>query len=108
MGQLVSSNCNNLSNDELIDTLMDNNYLRSDHLQKVLRSVDRKLYFTNEYKLLAYRDSAWQYNQIHLSAPSIYASVLEYLDIQQGHTFLNIGSGIGYFSTVAGLLLGEL
>lgn len=107
MGQFLSSNCTISSNDDLVNFLIKHHFVRTDKVERVLRGVDRRLYFTDEDKEYAYRDMAWQSNQIHLSAPSVYASVLENLELQQGNTFLNIGSGIGYFSTVAGLLLGK-
>lgn len=107
MGQFMSIDGNIDNNNDLIDFLIKNNYVRTAIVEKVLRCVDRKLYFPDEDKIHSYRDSAWQSREIHLSSPSVYASVLECLELQQGNTFLNIGSGTGYFSTVAGLLLGE-
>jgi len=76
-------------------------------VESVLRSIDRGFYFANEDKHLAYQDIAYQSGHIHLSAPGVYAAVLENLGLQSGHKFLNIGSGIGLLSTVAGLLLGK-
>uniref|UniRef100_A0A2S2P9Q9 Protein-L-isoaspartate O-methyltransferase domain-containing protein 1 n=1 Tax=Schizaphis graminum TaxID=13262 RepID=A0A2S2P9Q9_SCHGA len=106
MGQFISSNRNDNSNDELINTLIKREYIHTINVEKAFRSVDRGLYYTSDNKQNAYRDTAWQYDKIHLSAPSVYATVLECLDLHKGHKFLNIGSGVGYFSTLAGLLLG--
>lgn len=107
MGQLISSDGNNHSNDDLINTLIRRQYITSPDVERVFRCVDRGLYYTSDNKADAYRDSAWLYEKVHLSAPSIYAIVLECLDLCMGNKFLNIGSGVGYFSTVAGLLLGK-
>ncbi|XP_060857352.1 protein-L-isoaspartate O-methyltransferase domain-containing protein 2-like [Metopolophium dirhodum] len=106
MGQLESTNRAYYSNDELINALIERECIHSINVEKVFRSVDRGLYYTNDNKLNAYRDTDWQSGDVYLSAPSAYATVLECLDIHKGHKFLNIGSGIGYFSTLAGLLLG--
>ena len=54
----------------------------------------------------AYEDHAWKRGNYHLSAPCIYTKALESLDIKRGQSFLNLGSGTGYLSTMAGLLLG--
>ena len=56
--------------------------------------------------LEAYEDRAWRHGNIHLSAPCIYTRAMESLYLEKGLSLLNIGSGTGYFSTMAGLLLG--
>ncbi|XP_060873644.1 protein-L-isoaspartate O-methyltransferase domain-containing protein 1-like [Metopolophium dirhodum] len=104
------------SNDEMINSLIKRKYIHTINVEKVFRSVDRGLYITDDDKLNAYRDIIVVQNHCHprqssafvvnLSAPSVYATALECLDLHNGHTFLNIGSGLGYFSTLAGLSLG--
>lgn len=76
------------------------------------RLVDRRRFFPVEGQYIAYKDLAWKSDlgspgRIHISAPCIYGNVLESLDLQEGNSFLNIGSGTGYLSTVAGYLLGK-
>lgn len=65
-----------------------------------------------EGRNIAYKDLAWKSDsgspgRIHISAPCIYGNVLECLDLQEGNSFLNVGSGTGYLNTVAGYLLGK-
>lgn len=55
---------------------------------------------------LAYQDRPYKHGQIHLSAPHMYATVLEALDLHGGQTFLNVGSGSGYLSCLAAKMLG--
>lgn len=54
-----------------------------------------------------HQDLAWRHGNIHLSAPCIYSEVMEALDLHPGLSFLNMGSGTGYLSTMVGLILGE-
>lgn len=105
MGQHVSV-CH--TNDELVNTLIKQRVIRTKNVERVLRCVDRGFYYPNEHKSDAYRDSAFVYGKIHLSAPCIYAKALECLCLNPGDKFLNIGSGIGYLSTLAGLLIGKM
>ena len=82
-----------------------------------LRLVDRGDYVPEPKRAEAYKDAAYRTSlsptdeanspHLHLSAPSIYSSAIEQLDIQPGHAFLNIGSGTGYINTVVGYLLSK-
>uniref|UniRef100_A0A3P8UQ94 Protein-L-isoaspartate (D-aspartate) O-methyltransferase domain containing 2 n=1 Tax=Cynoglossus semilaevis TaxID=244447 RepID=A0A3P8UQ94_CYNSE len=93
-------------NDDLIDNLKEAYYIRSDLVEKAFRAIDRADYYLDEYRDNAYKDLAWRHGNIHLSAPCIYSEVMEALDLHPGLSFLNLGSGTGYLSTMVGLILG--
>ncbi|KAF4527258.1 hypothetical protein B566_EDAN006977 [Ephemera danica] len=95
------------TNDELVDNLVYAQYVRSPSVENVMRSVDRGHF--QQYPVNSatpYQDAAWKKGDLHLSAPCIYSEVLEALQLRPGHKFLNMGSGVGYLSTLAGLLIG--
>ncbi|NP_001087709.1 MGC83799 protein isoform X1 [Xenopus laevis] len=103
MGGAVSAG---QDNDELIDNLKEAQYIRTEAVENAFRAIDRADYYLEEFKQNAYRDLAWKHGNIHLSAPCIYSEVMEALDLQPGLSFLNLGSGTGYLSTMVGLILG--
>lgn len=94
-------------NDDLIDNLLEADYIKSPDVERVFRAVDRAHYFTSEFRENAYKDLAWKSGNLHLSAPCIYSEVMESLQLFPGLSFLNLGSGTGYLSTMAGLILGK-
>lgn len=104
MGGAVSSGENN---DDLVDNLIEANYIKNTSVERVFRAVDRACYYTDENKNSAYNDEAWKQGNLHLSAPCIYSQVMESLELGDGMSFLNLGSGTGYLSTMAGLILGS-
>ncbi|XP_073686949.1 protein-L-isoaspartate O-methyltransferase domain-containing protein 1-like [Garra rufa] len=93
-------------NDDLIDNLKEAQYIRSDRVEQAFRAIDRGDYYLDGYRDNAYKDLAWKHGNIHLSAPCIYSEVMEALRLQQGLSFLNLGSGTGYLSTMVGLIIG--
>lgn len=105
MGGAVSSGENN---DALVDNLIRADYMKCPEVERVFRAVDRAFYYTDEDKQTAYKDLAWKNKNLHLSAPCIYSQVMESLELEEGMSFLNLGSGTGYLSTMVGLILGEL
>lgn len=92
-------------NNELVDNLMGSGYIKTKKVEQVFRAVDRADYVLSAYRDGAYKDLAWKHGNIHLSAPCIYSEVLEGLSLEPGVSFLNLGSGTGYLSTMAGLLI---
>ncbi|XP_027011956.1 protein-L-isoaspartate O-methyltransferase domain-containing protein 1 [Tachysurus fulvidraco] len=93
-------------NDDLIDNLKEAQYIRTDRVEQAFRAIDRGDYYLEGYRENAYKDLAWKHGNIHLSAPCIYSEVMEALKLQQGLSFLNLGSGTGYLSTMVGLIIG--
>jgi len=57
---------------------------------------------------VVYMDQPFPINGLgfNFSAPHMYAMCLEKLDLQSGHTFLDIGSGTGHMTCLGGLLVG--
>ena len=106
MGGAVSAGENN---DELVDNLCYESYIITPEVEEVFRKIDRADYMkfdTEEERIDAYDDRALRKGALHLSAPCIYTKALEALKIERGHSFLNVGSGTGYFSTMVGMLIG--
>ncbi|CAL8280377.1 unnamed protein product [Lota lota] len=93
-------------NDDLIDNLKEAQYIRTDRVERAFRAIDRGDYYLDDYRDNAYKDLAWKHGNIHLSAPCIYSEVMEALRLQPGLSFLNLGSGTGYLSTMVGLIIG--
>lgn len=104
MGGVVSSGQNN---DDLIDNLLEADYIKTPLIERVFRAVDRAEYFLPEGRANAYKDLAWKFGNLHLSAPCIYSEVMEGLCLKPGLSFLNLGSGTGYLSTMVGLIIGQ-
>ncbi|XP_029644721.1 dentin sialophosphoprotein [Octopus sinensis] len=103
MGGFVSTG---EDNDDLVDNLVESTYISNPLIEKIFRAVDRADYYLPECRDDAYKDVAWKYGNLHLSAPCIYSEVMESLKLKPGLSFLNLGSGTGYLSTMAGLILG--
>ncbi|XP_066918383.1 protein-L-isoaspartate O-methyltransferase domain-containing protein 2-like [Clytia hemisphaerica] len=103
MGGVVPKGKNN---DELVDNLIEAKYLSDPRICRIFRQVDRGDFYPGEYYEDAYRDQAMKSGNLHLSAPCIYCSVMENMDLYPGLSFLNIGSGTGYLSTMVGQVLG--
>ncbi|KPJ07363.1 Protein-L-isoaspartate O-methyltransferase domain-containing protein 1 [Papilio machaon] len=104
MGGAVSSG---RDNNELVDNLKEGSYIRTPEVERVFRALDRGDYMLPGDRERAYKDIAWRSGLLHLSSPCIYSEVMEGLELNPGLSFLNIGSGTGYLSTMVGLVLGS-
>ncbi|XP_035667430.1 protein-L-isoaspartate O-methyltransferase domain-containing protein 1-like [Branchiostoma floridae] len=93
-------------NEELVDNLKEADYIKTKKVEEVFRAIDRGDYYLEEHRDNAYKDLAWKHGNIHLSAPCIYSEVMESLKLKPNLSFLNLGCGTGYLSTMVGLILG--
>lgn len=102
-------------NDDLIDFLVKNDTIRRRNIERAFRLVDRSDFlpiserkFTRLPSLTSTEPGGPFYpGALRVGAIDIYAKLFDYLDLRKGHSFLHIGTGSGYLSTIAGILLGE-
>jgi len=90
------------NHEDMADTLARDGAARSPHVVAAFRAVDRAQFLPADARADAYIDSPARSGAFHQSSPSIYAAALEALDLGGGRrqSFLNIGSGTGYFSAL--------
>lgn len=91
---------------DLVEQMTQSGLLHDDVIAEAFRCVDRALFLPEALWSQAYDDRPLRHAEFHQSAPHIYASVLQTLQVNPGSSFLNIGSGTGFLSTVVGVLLG--
>ncbi len=93
------------SNKELVDWLVKHRYIRTERVKRAFLAVDRKNFVPEIYKGYAYFDDPLPigFDQT-ISAPSIIAEMLEYLNVMPGNKVLEVGTGSGYVTA----LLAEL
>jgi protein-L-isoaspartate O-methyltransferase len=110
MGQNQSLGANN---SEFVDSLVDTASIESPEVEFIFRLTDREKFFPPSGKSEVYRDGAWKSTDsneppIHISAPETYTNVMENLGLKKGMSFLNVGSGSGYLSSMVGFAIGSL
>eukprot|EP00929_Paragymnodinium_shiwhaense_P104306 TRINITY_DN68616_c0_g1_i1.p1 TRINITY_DN68616_c0_g1~~TRINITY_DN68616_c0_g1_i1.p1 ORF type:complete len:561 (-),score=104.94 TRINITY_DN68616_c0_g1_i1:112-1794(-) len=96
------------SNMQMVDELESSGALRMPECIRAFRSVDRGHFWVEGAGEIAYQDTPLRQGRLHQSAPHIYARALEALmPLTPGMSFLNVGSGTGYFSTLVSELIGD-
>lgn len=97
------------SNAAMVDLLARSGALRSPGCVAAFKAVDRRHFWTTGSGDLAYADMPLRAGRLHISAPHIYAKALESLmPLEPGMSFLNVGSGTGYFNSVVAELTGAM
>ncbi len=93
------------SNEELVNYLVRQGFIKSDRVKQAFLSVDRKEFVPKVYQGYAYVDEPLPIGHDQtISAPSIIAEMLERLDVRPGNKVLEVGTGSGYVTA----LLAEL
>ena len=96
------------SNKDLINSLEGSGVLKSKHIRKAFLNIDRKDFVTDEYKDLAYMDTALPigYGQT-ISQPYTVAFMLELLELKRGQKVLDIGTGSGWSTALLSNIVGS-
>ena len=94
-------------NEDLCNKMVQHGVLKEGSLLlEAFQRTDRGNFVPAAERSQAYLDRPFKSGSIHISAPHMYVTVLEALDLQRGNSFLNVGSGSGYLSCLASYLLG--
>lgn len=93
-------------NDDLCRKMVQHGILKEGtRLLDAFINTDRGDFVIDNDRSLAYHDRPYKNGSIHMSAPHMYATVLEALDLKFGQSFLNVGSGSGYLSCLASFIM---
>merc|ERR1719265_1705300 len=96
------------SNEAMIRDLEHSRTLTSPECVSAFKKIDRQHFWVPEGRDMAYADMPLRHGRLHQSAPHIYARALESLmPLKPGMSFLNVGSGTGYFSSLVSELIGD-
>mmetsp|Transcript_20235 Transcript_20235/g.26347 ORF Transcript_20235/g.26347 Transcript_20235/m.26347 type:complete len:144 (-) Transcript_20235:70-501(-) len=96
------------TNNEMCDKLYRNQIITNAKVLDAFKKVDRGFFVPESSQASSYDDAPLRSsNGVHMSAPHIYGLIMESMDMQEGHSFLNVGSGSGYISTIAAVLGGQ-
>lgn len=92
---------------ELVKTLWDRGYIKTENVKNALLNVPREEFMTPETRDLAYLDRPipLEHGQT-ISAPHMVAMICEQLSLESGMNVLEIGTGFGYNAAVVAEILG--
>ncbi len=97
-----------LDRERLIESLIRENYIKSDVVKKAFQKVPREKFLPDFLKSRAYNDRPQEIGHGQtISAPHMVAIMCEALDIHKGQKILEIGAGSGYHAAIVSYLVGE-
>jgi protein-L-isoaspartate(D-aspartate) O-methyltransferase len=96
------------SNEELIDYLKKEGWIKSRRVEAAFKKIDRALFVPASQKSAAYADYPLPVMKGQtISAPSIVAIMTEELRVEKGMRVLEVGTGSGYQACVLAELVGK-
>lgn len=95
------------TNDALVDHLCSSGSVTDTRIEAAFRAVDRAKFIPDADGASAYDDSPIRSGHFHMSQPSLYADALAALELEEGNSFLNVGSGTGYLSSIVSEITGK-
>mmetsp|Transcript_149802 Transcript_149802/g.272728 ORF Transcript_149802/g.272728 Transcript_149802/m.272728 type:complete len:511 (-) Transcript_149802:169-1701(-) len=96
------------SNRAMVEELEQSGTLTTPDCIRAFHAIDRRHFWVPESGTVPYVDLPLRHGLLHQSAPHIYARALESLmPLKPGMSFLNVGSGTGYFSSLVSELIGD-
>lgn len=94
-----------MDNNELVEMLVREGYLRSERVKQAFLKVPRERFVPDRYKELAYVDEPLPIGEGQtISAPHMVAIMTEALDVGNGMNVLEIGTGSGYQAAILSML----
>jgi len=92
----------------MVDNLKRFGVITASVVESGFRLVDRKFFVPKSREGLAHADQPLKEGNVHISAPHIYGSALEALELRADSSlsFLNVGSGTGYVSSIVAAIMG--
>lgn len=96
------------TNDEMVDNLKRFGVIYTEAVEEAFRGVDRRFFVPRSMQYMAHTDQPLKEGHIHISAPHIYGSIVEALELTPNSSlsFLNLGCGTGYMSSIVAHVLG--
>ncbi|MHA1864859.1 MAG: protein-L-isoaspartate O-methyltransferase, partial [Candidatus Thorarchaeota archaeon] len=97
----MSMDNNKKAVDDLVRRLQNSGYLKSDAMERAVRTVSREEFVRPSNKEHAYRDSPLSIGLGQtISAPHMCVIMCESLKLKPGHKILEVGAGSGYHAAL--------
>lgn len=91
--------CSALSNEKLIDNLVEKNIIQNEKTAEIMKTIDRGVFVAPEFRRVAYEDRPLPIaHDVTISAPHMHAMMVDLMvpHLGPGTVALDVGSGSGY------------